>query len=358
MTDLESSLDVAIAEHLEGESELSLIRAYDLGRQALAGGFGLLHVFSLYEVALREIVLAAAPAEQPRVAAALASFFRELLSPYEMTFRGYHEANEELQRLNADLRRAYVELQARQSQLVQSAKLASLGELVAGIAHEINNPLAFVLSHMNTVKTNFAMLESEIGASLTPEAQQRWQRVQSRLQETETGLARIRNLVVQLRTFSRLDEGERKRVSMRENIGSVLMILEHRYKDRIQVHTHFAEPDEIECLPGLLNQAVMNLVSNAIDAISDTGTIWIEAGSEGEDYVISVKDSGSGIPEAIRERVFDPFFTTKPPGSGTGLGLSITNSIAKQHGGRLELDSTPGMGTVARLRLPLQRPHP
>jgi two-component system NtrC family sensor kinase len=350
--DLEQALGSAISEHLHGESELSLIHAYDLGRRAIADGFGILDVFSLFEASYRELVLSAPKERQASIAAGVARFFRELLSLYEMTFRGYHEANQELQRLNADLRAAYDELQARQMQLVQSAKMASLGELVAGVAHEINNPLAFVLSHLNTIKTNLEILEREPARDTLSPNQQRWRRVRDRLLETESGLERIRKLVLQLRTFSRLDEGERKPVSMRESIGSVLTILEHRYKGRIEVRAQFGEPDVVDCLPGLLNQAVMNLVSNAIDATPEEGIITIETGSDGDDFVISVRDTGHGIPEAIRDRVLEPFFTTKPPGSGTGLGLSITNSIAKQHGGALEIHSSPGSGTTIVFRFP------
>jgi two-component system NtrC family sensor kinase len=140
---------------------------------------------------------------------------------------------------------------------------------------------------------------------------------------------------------------------MSECIESVLRILEHRLEGRVEVTTDIQPPEELECMPGLLNQAVMNLVANALDAIEGPGTIRIFAGGEGRHYVILVEDSGPGIPVASRLRVLEPFFTTKDVGSGTGLGLSITDSIVKKHGGTLELSEAPGGGAAVRIRLPM-----
>ncbi len=165
----------------------------------------------------------------------------------------------------------------------------------------------------------------------------------------------MRDLVLKLRTFSRLDEGERKVVSIRECIESLLTILGHRLKDRIEVRKQYGEPDLLECYPSLLTQAVMNLVANAIDAIPGHGSITIITGSDGDAYRISVIDTGTGIPEHMRERILDPFFTTKPVGQGTGLGLSITYSIVRKHEGKLELTRAEGGGTDACIRLPLPR---
>jgi two-component system NtrC family sensor kinase len=259
---------------------------------------------------------------------------------------------EQFRRANQELEGAYRELQTTQSQLVQSAKMASLGELVAGVAHEINNPLAFVVSHLDTARRNLEKVQEEVCADLSEDGRTRWERAENRLDEMKLGLGRISELVVKLRAFSRLDEGERKTVSVRECVESVLTILGHRLKDRISVETSYGEPDMFDCFPGLLNQALMNLVSNAIDAIEGDGAITITTGFDGDAYCIVITDTGPGIPSGLRERIFEPFFTTKPVGHGTGLGLSITYSIVQKHGGTLELRDAEGRGTSAVIRIP------
>jgi DNA-binding response OmpR family regulator len=258
-----------------------------------------------------------------------------------------------LEQKNLELSDAYAELKQAQSRLVQTAKLASLGELVAGVAHEINNPLAFVISHLGTARISVGKLVPQAG---DPDRSKHWHRAQDRMEEMGRGLERIRELVLKLRTFSRLDEGERKVVSVRECVDSVLTILGHRLRDRIAVETNIEQPDLLDCFPSLLNQALMNLVVNAIDAVAENGKIVIDGGSRGGLYLLRVADNGSGIPEALRERIFDPFFTTKAVGKGTGLGLSITYSIIKKHGGILELRERAGGGTVAEISLPLAGP--
>jgi two-component system, NtrC family, sensor kinase len=244
------------------------------------------------------------------------------------------------------------DLQSTQTQLVQSAKMASLGELVAGVAHEINNPLAFVSSHLRTVTAGLSAIRQPIELALETDPLGTWSKCLVRLQQMEGGLSRISDLVLQLRTFSRLDEGERKTVNMQECIDSVLMILGHRLGETIQVSVSLNGPEAIECYPGPLNLAILNLVGNAIDAIQGTGTIEINTRVDGEHFELRVVDDGPGIPDNIRERIFEPFFTTKPVGQGTGLGLSIGYSIAKKHGGELSANSSKGR-TEMTLRFPL-----
>ncbi|MFZ5891574.1 MAG: response regulator [Myxococcota bacterium] len=256
---------------------------------------------------------------------------------------------------HADLERAYQELQTAQAQLVQSAKMASLGELVAGVAHEINNPLAFSLSHLETAVRSLNDAEGELNLSASSTARENWQRARSRLAEMKVGLERIRHLVIKLRTFSRLDEGELKTVSVRESVDSLLTILAHKLRNRIEVETELNEPDSIDCYPSLLNQALMNLVANAIDAIPGSGHIRITSKREGDSFVLSVRDDGEGIPQHLRERVLEPFFTTKPVGQGTGLGLPIAYSIVKKHGGVLELNHAEQGGTEAVIRIPFDQ---
>src|SRR5690606_33217736 len=170
-----------------------------------------------------------------------------------------------------DLEEAYRQLKETQAQLVQSAKMASLGQLVAGVAHEINNPLSFCLSHLKTATKSLEAAFQGQGQLIEP-VQQHWDRAKNRLVEMELGLARIADLVVKLRNFSRLDEGEFKPISVKESILALLTIVGHRLTGRIQVVTHFGEPDTLACSAGLMNQAVMNLVVNAIDAMDGAGT--------------------------------------------------------------------------------------
>lgn len=259
------------------------------------------------------------------------------------------------QQANVELERAYLDLQAAQTGLIQAAKMASLGELVAGIAHEINNPLAFCVSHLDTVRRSLNAVQPQIPEVVSDGAVgSHWDRAQERLREMATGLNRISDLVLKLRTFSRLDEGEEKRVDIKECVDAVLTILNHRLDPRIRVDTHFEHPQHIECNPGLFNQALMNLISNAIDAISGEGTITISSGAVGDVYRLVVQDTGCGIDAELRERVFEPFFTTKPVGRGTGLGLSIAYSVVQKHGGRLDVEDAPGGGTRMVMQVPLQ----
>jgi two-component system, NtrC family, sensor kinase len=251
------------------------------------------------------------------------------------------------------LETAYRELQATQAQLVQSAKMASLGQLVAGVAHEINNPLSFCISHLNTARRSLGVVSEHL--SLEPPVKDHWERAQSRLGEMDRGLERVKELVLKLRTFSRLDEGEVKTVNVAESIDAVLTILGHRMRDRIKVELRLDGPEWLECFPSLLNQAVMNLVTNAIDAMPEGGTLRIATALEGDQFVVRVIDDGEGIPDAIKDRILEPFFTTKPVGEGTGLGLAITYSIVRKHGGELELKRAEPRGTEALIRIGIRR---
>jgi signal transduction histidine kinase len=252
------------------------------------------------------------------------------------------------------LRASEAELATIQSQLVQSAKLAALGELLAGVAHEINNPLSFALSHVSTLRIGMTRSLSDL-AEHAPETRAGSTRLEERLSALAVGLNRIRVLVERLQTYTRLDEGESRLVDVADSVGTVLAIVQHRMRDRVRVSTTFGDPRTIQCDPGLIDQCVMNLVTNAIDAIEGEGSIDISAGREGDRYVIRVVDSGRGIDEGIRQRIFEPFFTTKPRGKGTGLGLSIARSIVSKHEGTLELSNTSAGGTQAQIAIPFAR---
>jgi two-component system NtrC family sensor kinase len=285
---------------------------------------------------------------------------REILRSKVRAFVDLHESrrelsvkNAELQLQHAELTRAYAELRTAQAGLIQAAKMASLGALVAGVAHEINNPLAFVMSHVQTAIKSFDRSLSERAAGRADSSEAAWQIGKDRLLETQLGLERMNELVVKLRTFSRLDEGERKSMSVQESISAVLTILNHRFKGRIEVELSLQGPDRIDCFPALFNQVLLNLLSNAADAIGERGVIEIATHEADGVFELRVKDSGPGLSEATRQRLFEPFFTTKGVGEGTGLGLAISYAIVQKHGGTIELSNAPGGGAVALVRVPL-----
>lgn len=259
---------------------------------------------------------------------------------------------EKYQAANAELEVAYRELQSTQAQLVQSAKLASLGELVAGIAHEINNPLAFAISHLTTARRCLTAIESDPAWQPTASMLPQWAKATARLDEMNLGLERIRDLILRLRTFSRIDEGERKTIDVHDNIESVLTILRHRCGSEISLTMECVDVPELDCYPSLLNQALMNLVANAIDAVEGRGNVSVRAYVDGPHCVFSVTDDGPGVPIELRERVLEPFFTTKPVGRGTGLGLSMTYAIVKKHGGELHISDVPSGGACVEIRIP------
>lgn len=273
------------------------------------------------------------------------------------------QANSELAQMNDEL----VQTQAR---LVQTAKMASLGELVAGIAHEINNPLAFTLAHAETVERCLKHLEG----TEQSDGQSNIQRILHRLEAMKTGLGRIRDLVVRLRRFSRLEEGHWCRVDAEEAIETGLALVRHRLGKTITVDCQLEAPLQLNCQETLFHQAVMNLIANAADALNEIdrkgylngqGLIRIRTSLHDNIYEIMVSDNGPGIEESVRPWIFDPFFTTKAQGEGTGLGLSIVHGIVQAHGGTIDVMDTytveesqqrgkGGRGACFVIRLPVE----
>lgn len=256
-----------------------------------------------------------------------------------------------LERANIDLADANRKLTDAQAKLVQAAKMASLGELVAGIAHEINNPLAFILAHQGTVERLLGGLDE----TSDPQAAGRsLAKARDRVGAMRMGLTRIQDLVLNLRKFSRLDEGERALVNVPEAIETVLALIQHKLGTGIGVQKDFSGRAEIHCTPALLNQVVMNILGNAADAMPGGGTIRVETQSTQETDVIRISDTGPGIPPELREKIFEPFFTTKPVGSGTGLGLAIAYSVVQAHSGSLTVETAPGGGASFVIGIPRQ----
>ena len=237
---------------------------------------------------------------------------------------------EKLVQANHDLEEANRKLKETQAQLIQNEKMASLGQLVAGIAHEINNPLAFVVNNLFIVESGLESLSPELEPHLPEPSLLKLRKARARLGEMKEGLDRVKELVLDLRTFSRLDEGEFKSMDVVEAIDAVLLLMKHKMNGRIRVEKHFVLARTLHCYAGRLHQVLMNLIANAVDAIAGEGKIVIATSQTADDFLISVRDTGAGIPEEIRSRIFDPFFTTKPVGQGTGLGLGdlLRNSCA------------------------------
>jgi two-component system NtrC family sensor kinase len=253
--------------------------------------------------------------------------------------------------LAEELGRTNLKLRETQTHLIHSEKMAGLGQLVAGIAHEINNPLTFVISNIFIAQEMLRKLAAE-GADLPSGAVVKVDKLQALVTEAHAGASRVKDLVCKLRTFSRLDEGTVKTIDIHESIESVLLFLRHKTEGRIQVERNYGDVDMLTCFAGELNQVLMNIIANAIDAIDGPGRITLTTGRQNGDFVIRVRDTGKGIPEDIRHRVFEPFFTTKPIGQGTGLGLAISYGIVKAHHGSMEFSSQAGEGTEFIVKIP------
>ena len=252
-----------------------------------------------------------------------------------------------------------LELQRKQAQLVQSEKMAALGQLLAGVAHEINTPLGALSSNIDI----FARALDRIGEALadmeTAETAPQHEKLKRLLQSVQqlstvnrTATERITAIVGSLRRFARLDESELNGVDIHEGIDNTLTLVQHELKHRIQVEKDYGEVPLIACYPNQLNQVFMNLLVNASHAIEGKGTIFIKTRMDGDSVAIEFRDTGIGIPEENRQRIFDPGFTTKEFGEGTGLGLSIVSGIVQNHKGRLEVESQMGKGSTFRLILP------
>jgi C4-dicarboxylate-specific signal transduction histidine kinase len=247
-----------------------------------------------------------------------------------------------------------VELKAAQTKLVEAEKMASLGQLTAGIAHEINNPVTFIVSSIAPLRRDLTDYEQLGGKG--PEADELRQEIGALLDGIENGAKRTAEIVRSLRTFSRMDEGEMKPADLVAGIESTLTILGSRIKGVVEIERHYAPIPMVECRPGQLNQVFMNILSNALDALAGIPSPRIRIAVEqptDTQVQITIADNGTGIPASIMNRLFEPFFTTKDVGSGTGLGLSISYGIIEQHCGHI--DVTNSDGAVFTITLPIKQ---
>lgn len=309
--------------------------------------------------------------------------------------RSLSEANETLEDRvvvrTLELSQALEDLKSSEASLVQSEKMASLGQMVAGVAHEINTPLAYVRSSLETVESNITtsplrvfyesaeklvqlmradganesdiaeqfMRAAEASDQLGGEGSLLFDEMGSLVKDGIYGVDQIRELVVNLKNFSRLDKSRVSRYQLEEGVESSLLLAKHEVKHR-RVVRRFQSVPSVHCSPSQINQVLLNIITNAVHATEDgTGTLVISTYQPDANHVaLSIADNGRGIPPEVMDRVFDPFFTTKDIGQGTGLGLSIAYKIIQQHGGTIQVDSPANLGTRFTLTLPIEPSGP
>lgn len=295
------------------------------------------------------------------------------------------ERTQALSENNQQLKEALQSLQQAQAHLVHSEKMMALGQMLAGVAHEINNPVNFIHGNLLHLKSytagliDFLSLYERTFPNLTPEIQQKAddldidfikQDAEKILSSMKIGTERIREIVVSLRNFSRKDEAAHEAVDIHEGLESTLMILGHRLKAQperpaINIVRNFEHLPKIECYAGQLNQVFMNILSNAIDAIdakaeqdkyaAQTPEIVLRTEQRADSVAVCIADNALGMPSTVREHIFEPFFTTKPEGKGTGMGMAISHQlITERHGGKLECLSNEGVGTEFCIEIPIR----
>ncbi|TAN66744.1 MAG: HAMP domain-containing sensor histidine kinase [Methylobacter sp.] len=311
----------------------------------------------------------------------LGNAFNRMTTRLGELFHKFVVVEKELEDLNINLERQVIDrtqqlqdtlqkLQSAQTQLVQSEKMASLGQLVAGIAHEINNPIGAIYANMppleeyiddikGTVEFAQRCMDEAVAKQLNDHMEQIdymfvIEDLAKLLNSQKQAADRIRNIVLALRNFSRLDQGEIKTVRLEEGLDSTLQMLHHHYKGRINIEKDYTLNEMVECYAGELNQVFMNILVNAIQAIPDKGSIFITTAKVTDQAVISIADTGIGMSDEVRKKIFDPFFTTKEVGEGTGLGLSISYGIIEKHQGTLTVESELNRGTRFIIAIPLR----
>ncbi len=266
--------------------------------------------------------------------------------------RAFDEIAKLNETLEARVEERTQELRDTQALLVQSEKMRTLGQLVAGVAHELNNPIGFVHANLKLLEEYVAKLLAlqENGGDISRVREA----IAKLLSRSREGTQRVKQIVADLRTFSRMDQAELQEADLNEEIERTLSLMEPRAKCGIEVQRDFGEMPRVRCHAGQLNQVFMNLLINACDAVGDKGRIRVRTRALDETRVrLEFEDEGPGIPPELRDRVFEPFFTTKPVGKGTGLGLSLSHGIIERHGGRIWVESEAGAGTRFVIELPV-----
>ncbi|MBI2307096.1 MAG: PAS-domain containing protein [Rhodocyclales bacterium] len=287
------------------------------------------------------------------------------------------ESNRALAEGNAKLQRAYEELRETELQLLQSAKMASVGQLAAGIAHEINNPIGFVMSNQSALRRNADSLVELADAysaheSALPTAEReelaRLRRdkdldfikedMPQLFDEMRVGLDRVKQIVASLQTFAHDRSGTWEETDLSRELDRALAVAQHRLPAGAQIVRDYAPLPPIRAMRADLTQVLLALLHNAGDAIGNGGTITLRCGEDGDNVFVEIVDDGCGIAKEVMPHLFDPFFTTKPVGSGTGLSLAVSQRVVRNHGGRILVRSEPGQGSVFRVELPKSGPTP
>lgn len=307
----------------------------------------------------------------------------QIAAQYNRVIDKFNAATEEIRQKHNQLSEAHYEIQQTQAHLIQSEKMAGLGQVAAGVAHEINNPVGFVLSNIQTLEQYMSFFKTliheyktlvvakndesaacEILSRIDQICQQEdldfvLDDTQDLINESIDGVNRVKDIVLNLKTFSHPGGDSRQAASLNEIIDSTLKIIWNELKYKVTIEKDYAEDlPELKCSPGQLSQVFMNLMVNAGHAIKDKGVIRLHTRQEGENLIATVSDNGSGIEPEHLKNIFQPFFTTKEAGKGTGLGLSLSFGIIEQHSGQIEAQSTVGEGTTFTITLPLNAPAP
>ncbi|MBX3016955.1 MAG: HAMP domain-containing histidine kinase [Bdellovibrionaceae bacterium] len=293
-----------------------------------------------------------------------------LTESFNTMSRNIARARAELKNKIIELEKANLQIKDTQTKLVHNSKMISLGQLVAGVAHELNNPIGFIYSNMSHLRDyaeklmryaeeaernphNIHRLQKELDIDFIKED------LPKLVRSCEDGARRTRDIVLGLRNFSRLEAAELKELDIHESLESTLNLIKGEIKGRIEIERNFGSIPKVKCFSSQINQVFMNLLSNAVQAIEGSGRIWIttkitRVRGKGEMVVISIQDSGKGMTPEVQEKIFDPFFSTKGVGQGTGLGLSITYGIVLNHGGDIQVKSQPGTGTEFIVMIPVK----
>ena len=281
--------------------------------------------------------------------------------------------NDRLNRTNQDLEQAHRDLKEAQSRILQNEKMASIGQLAAGVAHEINNPNGFILSNLHAMHKYLVKIKEFISfqdatlSSVTTDIHDQIQQkkrslkidfaledMEALVQESREGAERIRNIVKDLKDFSHLDQAALVQADINACIENTLAMVWSELKLKGELVKELGELPKVDCNPGQINQVLTNLLLNAAQAVEDGGAVSIKTWAEQNSVCVAISDTGPGIPPEIRERLFEPFFTTKEVGKGAGLGLSIAYDIIKKHGGEIIVKSELGQGSCFTVRLPLE----